>query len=133
MEGLPSKIPNSCGMFLSRRPTMLKAKQKSAEFDHYAREVLRANELPYMATLQKDVSSYLTSVIDNMFEAATYLEHLRDNAAREEKRLSFPSVKVAEHSKAIHQATYYRGWAASFQYEMKGMRREHESVVAELK
>jgi hypothetical protein len=132
MEGLPPKIPDSSGMFLPGRSTVLKSKQRPAEFDHYTREVLRANELPYMAALQKDVPSYLTSVIGNLFEAATFLGHLRDDSAREEKKLSFPSVEAAEHSKAFHQATYYFGWAASFQYEMKGMRREHESVVVEL-
>jgi hypothetical protein len=51
MEGLPPKIPDSCGMFMLGRSTMLKVKKRLAELDHYAREVLRANELPYMAAL----------------------------------------------------------------------------------
>jgi hypothetical protein len=45
---------------LSKKPgrsTMMKAKWRSAKLDHYARDVLRANKIPYMAALQKDTPS----------------------------------------------------------------------------
>jgi hypothetical protein len=41
-------------------------------------------------------------------------------------------MEVGEHFHVVYQATYYRGWATNFHWEMKGMRREHDQVVAEL-
>jgi hypothetical protein len=114
MEGLPSKIPDSCRMFLLERTTMLKAKKRSAKLGHYVRKVLRANELSYMAVLQKDYPSYLTMVIENIFEVAIILAHLQDDAAVKAKRPTMSSIEVKEHARAIHQTTYYQGCAMNF-------------------
>jgi hypothetical protein len=75
MEGLLLKIPD-------------KAKQRLTEFSHYACEVLRANELSFMVALQKDVPSYLTSIIDNLFEAATFW--VTSEIRRQSKRTGGP-------------------------------------------
>jgi hypothetical protein len=88
MEGLLLKIPDIYGMFLPRRLTMMKAKQRLTEFSHYACEVLRANELSFMVALQKDVPSYLTSIIDNLFEAATFW--VTSEIRRQSKRTGGP-------------------------------------------
>jgi hypothetical protein len=81
MEGLTPKVPDSYKMFLLWRSTILKAKKRPTELGHYTCKVLRANELPYMVALLKDSLSYLTSVIGNLLETATFLGNLRDEAA----------------------------------------------------
>jgi hydroxymethylpyrimidine/phosphomethylpyrimidine kinase len=53
---------------------MVRVKKSPTNLGHYAQEVFRANELPYMASLRKKILSSLTTIIGNLFEAAIVLE-----------------------------------------------------------
>jgi hypothetical protein len=119
-------------MFLPERSIMIKAKTIPAELGHYARDVSRANELPYMSALAKDLSTSLNDIIGNLYEVATILGHCQDGAAMSEGRLTMPSIEETEHAKAIHETSYYRWWVAHFQWAMRGLQQEQDRVVAEL-
>jgi hypothetical protein len=93
-------------MHLPKRAKMLKAKEKLADFNHYAREVLRDNELFFMANLQKNIPGFLSHFISTLVEGATILGHLRDTQVVQEGRLVMPSIKVLKHDKTIHDVKY---------------------------
>jgi hypothetical protein len=111
---------------------VIKAKTSPTELGHYAREVFKANELPYMSVLGKDLMASWTNIIDNLYEASTTLGHCRDGMAVSEGRLALPLVEVTENAKTVHKTSYYRGWAAHFQWEMGGLQQEQDRVVVEL-
>jgi hypothetical protein len=111
-EGLPTNILDIVGVYLPGCSTIMKSEDKRpapSDLGEYAREAVRAVELPYFARNIEDVPATLTTVMENVFEAFSLMGHVWDDYTTREGKVTFPKIQSNDLSKVIVKRDYWRG------------------------
>jgi hypothetical protein len=130
-EGLPTNFPDSVGVYLPGRSTIMKSRDErstSSDLGKYAREAVCVFEPPYFTHNIEDVPATLTTAMGNIFEVFSLMGRVRDDYAAHEGKVTFPKIQSNDVSKAIIERDYWKGKVTEINRDLGLLKGENSQI-----